>query len=202
MLSCLNREFGRDNLQKSLSISTIPWFCELQHLVLHLSWAAAVHSLKAENFTNTSEGTRWCFSKQKQLMQKKVTCLLGNVALKVSVTLPADKLQEQDFIVSETWGWQGRAISYSCCQHIHFHTLHIARGRWNLHAAAGWLFPMESHVMSLVLLLQNSLTINKDRGTEKNTYFFHHRQVTVLVVLIYMLGFIWLSLSLAWVRSD
>lgn len=86
MLSCLNREFGRDNLLKSLSTSTILWFCELQHLVLHLSWAAAVHSLKAEKFTNTSEGTRWCFSKQKQLMQKKVTCLLGNVALKVSMT--------------------------------------------------------------------------------------------------------------------
>lgn len=26
--------------------------------------------------------------------------------------------------------------------------------------------------MFLVLLLQNSLTINKDRGTEKNAYFF------------------------------
>lgn len=35
------------------------------------------------------------------------------------------------FFVTETWGWQGKAHSYSCWQHTYFHTLNIARRWWS-----------------------------------------------------------------------
>lgn len=67
---------------------------------------------------------------------------------------------------------------FYCVRNLRMTQRHISAGNINIFIPcrllprAGWLFPMESHVISLALLLQNSLTVNQDRGTEKNACFF------------------------------
>lgn len=94
---------------------------------------------------------------------QKVPCLLVNVALKASMIIPADKLEQQGF---RTEIRKSHVIQLL----VTYIFIPAYCYRKVIPASNSRLFPMEPLVISPVLLLQNSLTVN--RGTEKNVYVF------------------------------